>query len=594
VKIPLETSARDEHILEERRNARARLKNSALTRARARAKQMKRDKRYIAAAQMETGPERTQEFRKLLAEYKLRPLDVNNTVQEIWRASKWMPLVLHSNVGDAIAQEVHGEVHRWLVRITGMPHPQPRHEHHTIWGRAGDSGIQWSEKTSKLMYPQPGKNAPKVTQAAYPEFRRGRKSLALGFAKRHGPGSRYWEHRVGERRIVRAGVTRERRRGGWVWFALLTVEGAPYRNPDRSRLIRENLGRHVGVDVNVSNVAAVGEDQALLIPLVAPEQLRRQKQDAARMRRRKRALERSLRAANPNSYDERGRKRKGKRLRNRSKRAVRLQNTLAVDAQHVTLNRKREQVRVAQRVLTRLGTELAYEKVSVKAWQKRWGKRIALTAPAGTMNVLSAEARLHGGSTMELPTRMGLSSTCLCGNKKHKDLSVRAHACENCGLGIEDPIDRDSFSGLLARLASQLGITSFCAAVRKGTLADEYRRLGGASELSVRELLAQRTLRVPSPSPRRKAGKHETVSRSRRGASSPDGVGVLDGLPSGKVAHSGSKVSAQTDETTPQALLGEPAGSLGRRATGVPTAGPEMGIREPVPLSLIWRIKGPK
>jgi putative transposase len=605
VKIPVDSNAREEHILEERRNARARLKNSSLARVRARARQMKRDPRYVAAAQMKLGPERTREFRKLLAEYKLRPFDVNNAVQEIWRESLWMPLVLHSNVGDAIAQEVHGEVSRWLVRLTGEPYPKPRSELGTIWGRAGESGIQWSEKKGKLMYPQPGKNAPVATKKAYPEFRPGRKDLALGFAKRHGPGSSFWEKYVGDRRIVRAGLTRERRRGGWMWFALLTVEGAPYRNPERSRLIEAKRGRHVGVDVNVSNVAAVGESEALLIPLISREHVKRQQQDAKRMRRRQRALERSLRATNPNAYDSRGRKRRGKRLRNRSGRATRLQDALAVDARHLTLNRKREQARVAATVLMRLGTELAMEKVSVKAWQKHWGRRIALTAPAATMNVLAAEALRHGGSVMELPPRLALSQTCLCGSKVRKDLSTRAHACENCGLGIEDPVDRDIFSGLMARLVSQLGIDDFCAAVREGTLADEYGRLGGASELSVRELLAHRTLRVPSPSPRLTAGKRKTVSRSRRGASSPDGVRALDGLPSGKVAHSGSKVSAQTDGTTPRAPLAAPAGSLGRRATGVPTGSksqpafglggrPDLDVRELEPQSLIWSIEGPK
>jgi hypothetical protein len=580
VKVPLRTNARDDAILTQRLRARQMLKNTALVAVRARARQMRRDPRYREAAQMASGPARTRAFRELLAEYRLRPFDVNNTVQEHWRASKWMPLVLHTAINDALAKEIHGEVQRWLVGLTAEPRPQALDDAQSIWGRNKDAGLQWSEKKQALVYPRAGKNAPKASREAYPEFEHSRKGLVLRFARRHGPGSHYWQQRVGQRRIARVGVKRELTRRGWVWFALLTVEGVPYRNPERSKLIERNAGKLVGVDLNVSSVAVVGEGTAELLPLIEPAQLEAAKADAARQRRRKRAFERSLRAVNPHAFDGRGRRRRGERVAKRSKRAQRLQREMATESRRAQLNREREQRRIAKRILVRHGTELVHEKVAVRSWRGRWGKRIALTNPARAMQLIIEEALRHGGSSMPLSVRLGLSSTCLCGQRLDKGLS-RAHACNECGLGLGHPLDRNLFSSLLARLVGQLGEESFCAAVREGTLADEHRRLSGAPELSDRELSALRMLRVPSPSPRRKAGKHETA-QALRGGGTPDSseVRVLDGLPVGcapdKVAHSGSKLSVQTDGTTPLALLGAPAGSSGRRMTSGPTA-PQQG-----------------
>lgn len=597
VKVPLPVTPRDEAILDQRLRTRAMLKNTALVEVVARAKQMRRDRRFREAARMSRSPKRTAAFRQLKAEYRLRPFDINETVQQHWRASKWMPHVLQSAINDALAQELHGEVSSWLVGLTGQPRPQPLREASSLWGRSTDAGLQWSEKKQALVFPRAGKNAPAASRAAYPHFNHRRKGLALKLSHRHRPGSRFWQQRIGSRRVVRVGLTRELTRRGPVWFALFTVEGRPYRNPDRARLIKAGQGRLAGVDVNVSSVAVVGQGTAERIPLITAGQLEQALVQARRQRRRQRALARSLRASNPGVYDGRGRHRRGKKIRNRSGRAHRLQAALAVEARRAALSREREQRMVAKHILVHHGTELVTEKVKVSSWRGRWGKRMALTNPARQTKILVDEALAHGGSVQELSIMLGLSSTCLCGQRLTKGLG-REHVCETCGLGVEHPLDRDLFSALLARLVGQLGEQAFCAAVREGTLADAHRRLGGAPELSDRELLSLRKVRVPSPSPRkskREVAKPPALSGT---AATQAAVRALDGLPPAdagdKVVHSGSKSSLQTDGTTPGALVKAPLESSGRRRTGKQQQASSEAVLAPQALSLILAVQAPK
>jgi hypothetical protein len=195
----------------------------------------------------------------------------------------------------------------------------------------------------------------------------------------------------------------------------------------------------------------------------APKALLAQRREqAARIRRAQRAIDRSRRAMNPDCYDERGRAIKGRRPTKTSNRQRRLDARLRRIARTERVNRQQDAVVVSRGVM-RMGTTVAFESNSYRAWQaSRYGRRMGFTAPGGLMARIAGEAVILGGRHIEFPTSetCAPSQHCLCGAKLKKPLSLRYHACENCGLGVDTRIDRDLFSAFLARLVGMTGCTN--------------------------------------------------------------------------------------------------------------------------------------
>jgi len=252
-------------------------------------------------------------------------------------------------------------------------------------------------------------------------------------------GARHQErlqHALGQR-ICFARLIRARGR----FYVQLVLQGVPVPTVAAG-------DRHLGMDLNVSQVAYAGEDAAGLLPL-APGLADHQR----RIRRLQRHLDRQRRANNQENYRKDGTIRPGPKRWRVSVRMRSTQDRLAELQRRQADERHNDNGRIANAVI-RVGKHLKAENVSVKGWQKLWGKRIGRTGPGGCMARIGRKAASAGGQLQTFPTRSTkLSQSCICGRVASKALSERVHRCV-CGVRMQ----RDLFSAYLANFVDEHGL----------------------------------------------------------------------------------------------------------------------------------------
>lgn len=291
-------------------------------------------------------------------------------------------------------------------------------------------------------------------------------------------------------------VIRKEQKGKEKWFLQLILEGEPYANPKNYA-----SSGTVGLDLNISNLAVVGDEQAELLPFA--EGVPTISKEIAGIQRQ---MARSDRANNPENYEpdfigKRGRKaiRKQGKNKKRSKattynRSNRYKRLLT---KHRELNRRRTAAaktanqRLVNNVL-RIGSNIKTENVSVKGWQKRYGKAIAVKSPGFVQSELKRKAESAGGSFTKFSTqKTALSQTHLDGSRTKKSLSQRTHR-DNSGIVMH----RDLFSAFLARYV-------YDDLLDVSVLFDEYTRLETALVAGLHryeENLSSGAMRVVNPS----------------------------------------------------------------------------------------------
>jgi transposase len=428
-----------------------------------------------------------------------------------------MSRVFGSRVAFAVGTEVLTQVKNWMLGHTDRPCHQPSALMDVIWGNDNEASLRFRDGRVELS------SATK------------RKSLALDVARGWRPGTRKWALHLEGRRVVRVGVKREEVRGRARYFALVCLEGQPYRNAEYLASTQDGV---VGLDVGPSLLAVVGEHESVLLNRTPKELLAQRKARAARMRRAQRAVDRSRRAMNPDCYDDQGRAIKGKRPTKASKRQRRVQGKLRRLARTERLNRRQDAVAVARRVM-RLGTTVAFESNSYRSWQaSRYGKRMGFTAPSALMGRIAREAVRAGGRAIEFATSATCapSQHCLCGHKAKKSLSQRTHTCDACGLGRNVRLDRDLFSAYLARLVGQTG----CIDLSEGPFLGTDGARGNA------ELLCSASVAAPSP------------DRRDDGPTNP-AVGLVAAEPAGQTPGQHATPRAQRRSRTPRKAASTPA-----------------------------------
>ena len=228
--------------------------------------------------------------------------------------------------------------------------------------------------------------------------------------------------------------------GNACWFAQLVLKGT-------ARIKRENMigTETVGLDIGPSTGAIVSDTDALLVAF-CPEVEIPYKQ----IRVVQRKMARSLRAANPDNYNEDGTTKtgagKGKKRWIFSAQYRALKAELAELQRVLAETRKRAHGTLANEIL-KLGTDIKTEKLSYRAFQKLYGKSISRRAPGMFISMLRRKAENAGGKVTEFSTRSTkLSETCHCGEVAKKPLSHRWHDC-NCGVNTQ----RDLYSAYLAK-----------------------------------------------------------------------------------------------------------------------------------------------
>jgi hypothetical protein len=265
-------------------------------------------------------------------------------------------------------------------------------------------------------------------------------------------------HRVKYARLVQRKASSPMARGadcqGYRYFVQLALEGVPYHKP------KHTVGSDtIGADLGPSTIALVPRETEASLELFC-EQLA---PDEQQMRRLQRQMDRQLRAANPDNYDEQGRmkKRGRKRLSWKSSRShEKIRRRKAAKERKLTAYRKSLHGKMVHEILA-VGNTVILEKLSYKAWQKQYGRSVGLRAPGMFVAHLKRTVASTGGILLEVPTRQAkLSQFCHgCGAYVKKPLSQRLHQCP-CGIG---PVQRDLYSAFLAAYLSADRLLPSCA-----------------------------------------------------------------------------------------------------------------------------------
>ncbi|BAY46358.1 transposase, IS608 family protein [Scytonema sp. HK-05] len=233
------------------------------------------------------------------------------------------------------------------------------------------------------------------------------------------------------------------------WYAQLINEGLPYQK--EKNYISNAL---IGLDLNISNIAFVGDNKAGLLPFA--EKVPTYDYEIAALQRK---MQRSQRVNNPDNYErdfeikkghrtvkKKGKVKKGKREWKRSK------NYKKAAQKKRELQRKKSayaksQNRKTVNEILQHGNVIKTEKVSVKGWQKRYGKAISAKSPGFVQSELQRKVEKTGGQFITFSTqKTALSQTHLDGSRVKKSLSERVH---HDATGIK--MHRDLFSAYLSR-----------------------------------------------------------------------------------------------------------------------------------------------
>jgi len=265
-------------------------------------------------------------------------------------------------------------------------------------------------------------------------------------------------HEIKYARLVRRRACSPRAQGadrqGERYFVQLVLKGLPHHKP------KHTVGTDtVGLDLGPQSLAIVPRQaEARLVPLCA--ELR---PDARTIRRLQRKMDRQLRAANPEHYDERGRPKKRGKGAPRWKQSRNYEKTRrrkAARERRLAAHRRSLHGRLVHQIV-RTGNTIITEKLSYRGWQKRYGRSVGLRAPGMLIDHLRRTVVSTGGTLHEVPTRSTkLSQYCHgCGRFVPKLLSQRWHHCA-CGIG---PVQRDLYSAFLAAYLDPVDPIPSCA-----------------------------------------------------------------------------------------------------------------------------------
>lgn len=233
------------------------------------------------------------------------------------------------------------------------------------------------------------------------------------------------------------------------WYVQLVNEGMPYQK--HQNYVSDGI---VGIDLNISNIAFVGDNQAGLLPFA-----RGVPTFEKEIKNIQRQMDRSSRANNPDNYHpdfaakkgrnfvrKKGKNKKGKRKCHNSKRDRKLSIKRRELERRKTAYAKSQNRQIVNEIL-RHGKHIKTENVSVKGWQKRYGKAIAGKSPGFVQSELKRKAESASGSFTKFSTqKTALSQTHLNGNRIKKSLSQRVHY-DQTGIVMH----RDLFSAYLSR-----------------------------------------------------------------------------------------------------------------------------------------------
>jgi hypothetical protein len=408
--IPLRTTPYDMAVLDVRLDAARQLYNACLRESLRRLDLMRESKKYQVARTLPRGKPRNIAFKAARDQYRFQEYDLHSFAVQT-KNGCWIGDHLDVQVVQKIASRAFGATEQHAYGGRGRPRFKRFGWLKSVEGKSNAAGIRW-------------RNGIVVWS--------GLKLQPLFDLKdKYGLEAHALSSRIKYLRLVKRTENSETR-----WSVQLVLNGTPHQKD--KNIISDNT---CGLDIGPSTIAAVGEEDALLVQF-CNEVIQPWKE----IRREQRAQDRSRRATNPGNYNADGTVKKGSRKWQRSNRYKKRQARIAECQRKLTATRKRQHGELCNKVLS-LGKIIKTENLSYTSFQKNFGRSVAVRGPGMFVNQLSRKAANAGGEVQEQNTRTTkLSQTCICGSIKKKPLKQRHHGC---GCGAE--AQRDLFSGFLAK-----------------------------------------------------------------------------------------------------------------------------------------------
>ncbi len=368
---------------------------------------------------------RTKAFTEARKAYRYGDYELQALATIVSNQSKWVAQKIDSNTQQKLATRAFKASERVMLGQGKKVRYKVSSRFKSLEGKSNKQGLRW--KDNKVVW---GKLELKVLiDEDNPVINHGKKSK-IKYVRI------LWRYLNGKRR----------------WYVQLINEGFPYQKPQNYV-----ASGTIGLDLNVSNIAFVGDNYAGLLPFA--ENVPTYQKEIGKLQRK---MERSRRVNNPNNYHsggskKRGRKtfatkglpKKGRQKWNNSRSYLKSANKKREIERKKAAYAKSQNRRLVNEIL-RHGKEIKTENVSVKGWQKRYGKAIAAKSPGFVQSELKRKAENAGGSILKFSTRKtALSQTHLDGTRIKKKLSERVHK-DVTGVVMH----RDLFSAFLSRFVN--------------------------------------------------------------------------------------------------------------------------------------------
>jgi putative transposase len=420
--IPLVVTSLAESELLSRFQAGRQLYNACLNEAIVRMRLVQKSSHYQYAKTLPKGKARTEALSEARKQYRYSEYDLQAYATVVANASKWIAQKVDSNTQQKLAIRAFQASEKVLFGRAKKVRFKVPSRFRSMEGKTNKQGIRWTGE--QLVWGKLKLNA--LIDLNNPVMMHGLTS------------------EVKYVRILWKEINGKRR-----WYAQLVNKGEPYQKA--ANFVSPGV---VGVDLNVSNVAYVADNNAGLLPFA--DKVPTFEREICSLQRK---MQRSQRQSNPDNYEpdflgrkgrrpilKKGKPKKGRRKWNKSKRYV------ALARQKRELDRRKAEYCKSQNRhlvndILKIGNQIKIEKVSVKGWQKNWGKAISAKSPGFFQAELKRKAENAGGSFYQFSTtKTALSQTHLTGVRIKKSLSQRVHY-DQSGVVMH----RDLMSAFLSR-----------------------------------------------------------------------------------------------------------------------------------------------
>nr|WP_248277549.1 transposase [Brasilonema sp. UFV-L1] len=384
---------------------------------------------YQAARQLPKAEkkERSDAFKKAREQYRYSEYDLHSFASLTSKNAKWIAEKIDSNTQQKLATRAFKASERVMLGFAKDVRYKVPSRFRSVEGKTNKQGLRWKDDClvwGKLVI-QP------IIDSTNPVIKHGLES-PVKYVRL------LWRILNGKRR----------------WYAQLVNEGSPYQKPQN--YVADGL---VGLDLNISNIAYVGDNHAGLLPFA--ELVPIFQSEITKLQQK---MQRSQRTNNPDNFEpnfdsrkgrktivKKGKVKKGKAQWKKSSNYLKAANKKRELERRKAAYAKAQNRRVVNEIL-RHGKHIKTENVSVKGWQKRYGKAISAKSPGFVQSELLRKAENAGGSVIKFSTQTtALSQTHLDGSRIKKTLSQRVHR-DVTGLPEHH---RDLFSAFLSRHVNQ-------------------------------------------------------------------------------------------------------------------------------------------